>query len=183
MNSAQTHHLYHAVWLKLTDQTSRRACWFCAEVLMWIGMEQPIVQILVVVVIRNMKSISAEADKVISKMAISWEWVDPKREPKGLISRGIGGSWERFRHPLLKLPVSAKGNPFKITELHSRAEGATLPLSLGLDYGNVKEVNDSGMSTTQRYLLCSNKVKPGVGWVGSNFCSALMPPKRVVNQV
>jgi len=34
-------------------------------------MEQPIVQILVVVVIRNMKSISAEADKVISKMAIS----------------------------------------------------------------------------------------------------------------
>jgi len=34
-------------------------------------MEEPLVQILIVVVIRNMKSISAEANKVISKMAIS----------------------------------------------------------------------------------------------------------------
>jgi len=34
-------------------------------------MEEPLVQILIVVVIRNMKSISAEVDKGISKMVFS----------------------------------------------------------------------------------------------------------------
>jgi len=41
------------------------------EALARASVEEPLVQILVVVVIRNMKSISAEVIKVISKMVFS----------------------------------------------------------------------------------------------------------------
>jgi len=54
-------------------------------------MEEPLVQILVAVVISEMKSFTAEVDKVIAKMAISCEWADPKERLKSFRMRGIGG--------------------------------------------------------------------------------------------
>jgi len=55
-----------------------------------------------------MKSLTAEVDEVISKMAISWEWADPKRGLKSFNKReGLGCR----KAPYSKLPSqSRKGN-------------------------------------------------------------------------
>jgi len=80
------------------------------EALARASVEEPLVQILIVVVIRNMKSISAEANKVISKMVFSWEWVDPKRRLKQLY---IERNWAGGNSGLSNSSMSRKGNRLK----------------------------------------------------------------------
>jgi len=81
---------------------------------LWSGLEEPIVQILVAVVIRKMKPFSTEVNKGISKMAISWELADPKPRVKHFKKReGLGAQ------ALVKVLESAKGKLVKIPVLDS----------------------------------------------------------------
>jgi len=134
------------------------------EALARASVEEPLVQILIVVVIRNMKSISAEANKVISKMVFSWEWVDPKRRLKQLY---IERNWAGGNSGLSNSSMSRKGNRLKFR--YWVRVWVYLCL-LGLVCGDTKELEDGRRFPRQRSLLCSKRWNGRLVEGGNSLC-------------
>lgn len=144
-----------------------------AEGRVWTRLEESIVQILVVVVIRQMRTLSTDVTKVISKRAIRWEWADPKRGVKYFKKERdwAAAMW------LVRCLVIAKGKLVKIPVLDS-ACGATRA-SFGICLRQRKRTSSQEKEAAAEMSFLFKKVKREV-WARQQWC-ALVPLERVVN--
>lgn len=83
MDGAKAYHLYHADRLTtMAGRVGKRDG--IVEVQLWNWMEMPLVQILVLVVITQMRILRAEVDKGFTWTVFGCELADPNRYPNGV---------------------------------------------------------------------------------------------------
>jgi len=127
----------------------------------WTRLEEPIVQILVAVVIRKMKSFFNWCEQGYLKMAISWELVDPKRGVKYFKNER---DWD---FGLVRCLESAKGKPVNIPVLDSTC--GAICASFGICLRQRKRTSSQEKEAAAEMSFLFKRVKRGV-WAEASNC-------------